>query len=116
MSTLQEDAKKLLPFVQAMADGKTVETCVRGDWFEKYNNEWSAHCVYRVKPEPKLRPYTREEWEKVDKVRHSVEGSVHAVMSVYEGGIYVHSRGSYEFSTAFRSFTHLDGSPCGVEE
>lgn len=60
----REEAKELLPIIQAFADGKTIEV---------YNNEWKtmvlkdpyfdcAPSCYRIKQEPKYRPFkTKEE-------------------------------------------------------
>ncbi len=64
MSTLQEDAKKLLPFVQAMAEGKAVQFSHTGIvWRTKDTAAgWDMTAKYRIKPEPKLRPYTRAEF------------------------------------------------------
>ena len=60
----REEAKELLPIMQAFADGKTIEI---------YDEEWKtmvfkdphfdcAPSRYRIKPEPKYRPFkTKEE-------------------------------------------------------
>lgn len=54
-------AKEYLPFVQAAADGKTIQRRSGAEW-----QDWSdsAHCAfdldpecYRIKPEPKLRAW-----------------------------------------------------------
>lgn len=63
--SLQEDAKKMLPFIQAMAEGKTVQTrnLLNGKWIE--SSDWLYHTCpqreHRIKPEPVYRPWTPEE-------------------------------------------------------
>jgi hypothetical protein len=118
MSTLQEDAKRIQPLVEAIAEGKTVEYRLRDSvsWNDKTVLGFDLrNCEYRIKPEPKYRPYTREEWEKVDKVRDKTTGSVRAVVAVNEC-VCVYGLCAYGFDAAMDRFTHLDGSPCGVEE
>ena len=62
-------AKEYLPFVQAAAEGKIIQHKTPGlyDWkdcdpqigyFEDNDND---HIVFRIKPEPKLRPWKPEE-------------------------------------------------------
>ncbi len=115
--SLQEDAKRILPYVQAMAEGKTVE--MRPDrscfWKEQAIANFSYLLHYRIKPEKKWRPYTREEWERVDKVRHKTQQSVHVVLTVYEDLVCVNGYSCTTFGDAMEKFTNLDGTPCGVE-
>ena len=62
----REEAKELIPIIQAFADGKTIEFFKQGEWIELNDPDfmWSAD-KYRIKPEPKYRPFkTQEEcWE-----------------------------------------------------
>lgn len=116
--SLQEDAKKILPFVQAMAEGKTVEfrhvsECL---WRNKlYADSWdNCSYVYRIKPEKKRRPYTREEWERVVRVRYKANGHSVPVGQIGNEIVWLGSS-PYTFEEAFFKYTHLDGTPCGVE-
>lgn len=123
MSDLQNNAKALLPVIQAAADGKDVEVRFKGskkDLWELRTNSgarWDlSNFEYRIKPEPKLRPYTREEWERVDKVRDKDTGVVSSVLSVTDCTVYVYGLYGFGFHDAMERFEHLDGSPCGVME
>ncbi len=116
MSNLQEEAKKILPFVQAVAEGKAVQVRLNGHWIDKRGQIWNTEADYRIKPEPKLRPYTREEWEKVDKVKNKSQGSTHTVLIVYDTLVHISGFVTYRFDQAMEVFTNLDGSPCGVLE
>ena len=51
----KEKAKDYLPFVQAMADGKTIQFKTdRGNWKDGVNLEFSLDPKnYRIKPEPR---------------------------------------------------------------
>lgn len=69
----REEAKNLLPLIQAFADGKKIEFEKHGDgarWTLAPNPEFeNASCQYRVKPEPKYRPFrnTEECWQEMQK-------------------------------------------------
>jgi len=60
----REQAKQLLPIIQAFAEGKTIEyrKDPSDDWgsLTSYNFNDPLGC-YRIKPEPKLRPWTKQE-------------------------------------------------------
>ena len=72
MKLTREEAKEMLPIIQAWADGQTV------DWYDPAIG-WRLSGFtldfdkkpnfYRIKPEPKYRPFkTREEcWEEMHK-------------------------------------------------
>lgn len=50
----QEQAKRLLPAIQAFAEGKAVQVRngATGAWYDTSNPVWSPYQDYRVKPEP----------------------------------------------------------------
>ena len=116
---LQEDANKILPFVQAMAEGKTVEIMVGGNWFEKFNSNWSAGLQYRIKPEPTYRPYTRDECVEhcLGKLlTHSEWKCVSLITAVTDTMVYNGmDMSGRTFAWLLAKCTHLDGSPCGIK-
>lgn len=61
----REEAKQLLPIIQAFVEGKTIECKCKslfGSWTESKSPSWSVKLEYRVKPESKYRPFkTKEE-------------------------------------------------------
>ena len=70
----REQAKELLPIIQAFAEGKTVEVRPKSEY---YPREWiettilsfdNSH-VYRIKQEPKYRPFKNAEecWQEMQK-------------------------------------------------
>lgn len=68
----REQAKALLPIIQAKAEGKTIQVkAIDGMWYDdedmlKFD---SSPQNYRIKPEPKCRPFNnaRECWEEMQK-------------------------------------------------
>ena len=61
----KEEAKELLPIIQAFAEGKTIEYSNQDkQWFKTDYPIWTNNCKYRIKPEPKYKPFdTKEECE-----------------------------------------------------
>lgn len=61
----REEAKELLPIIQAFAEGKTIQGRTKNrPWFDLLDNklEMCGLFEYRIKPEPKYRPFkTKEE-------------------------------------------------------
>ncbi|MEG1651930.1 MAG: hypothetical protein RR390_00380 [Hafnia sp.] len=50
MNELQEWCKKILPVVQAAANGEDIEICVYGKWVEAKASAMSSSSEYRIKP------------------------------------------------------------------
>ena len=66
----REEAKELLPIMQAFAEGKTIEYRESGGaWKVARTPTWSSRFFYRIKPEPRYRPFkTQEEcWNEMQK-------------------------------------------------
>lgn len=54
----REEAKKLLPVIQAFAEGKCVETKTGSGWINIENMSFAGNPdSYRIKPEPKYRQF-----------------------------------------------------------
>ena len=127
--SLQEDAKKILPFVQAMAEGMTVEynqsIAGNANWFEKRDLQFYSETKYRIKPEKKWRPYTREEFiEKcMGKPLRRIGCSDIVMITILsdfnfytnESGNMGNAKHRIGICDLMKLYTHLDGSPCGVE-
>lgn len=59
----REEAKELLPIIQALSEGKTVQFLSNGEWIDTDDPVFARQVDnYRIKPEPKYRPFrTKEE-------------------------------------------------------
>lgn len=59
----KENARDYLPLVQALAEGKTIQSIHNGEWFDLPNASFSgAANLYRIKPEPKKGWYRVALW------------------------------------------------------
>lgn len=123
----KEQAKELLPIIQAFSEGKTIESrYIKGDtslWYDDNNPDFDEDFEYRIKPELKYRPFEnkKECWEEMQK--HQPIGWIKSgellinIISI-GAGITVHnsiSNCGYSFKSAF-SLKFADGTPFGIIE
>ena len=120
----REEAKELLPIMQAFAEGKTVQHfSVGGRWIDCNDPLFSRDVKYRIKPESKYRPFKNnaECWEEMKK--HSNFGWVIRsgvflmVQSIYLDAIHtIEDKHGIDFENAFTELTFTDGAPFGLME
>ena len=123
-----EEAKQLLPIIQAFAEGKEIETLdAHGIWREVENPVFVDSITYnsikyRIKPEPKYRPFkTQEEcWQEMLKhqpfgwVRSTISDNLYLIESISDGINYNKTLASY--NEAFEWVKFADGTPFGIKE
>lgn len=130
----REEAKELLPIIQAFAEGKKIEYSDGENWIETETPSWSNYYyTYRIKPEPKYRPFrTQEEcWSEMHKHQPfgwiTLQGRDHPgskafIIKITEGCFYYAGIDghicsncySYEFDRHLWLFA--DGEPFGIKE
>ena len=120
----REETKEMLPIIQAWAEGKTIQVKEHGRWVELCIDDFNL-CpdMYRIKPEPKYRPFkTQEEcWQEMH--QHPDFGWVLAkdskimyhICVVGIGYVLIDSM-SPIFSEAFAEYKFTDGTPFGIRE
>lgn len=118
--------KELLPVITAFAEGKTIEVKnKKNEWNEMDDPHFDADPkVYRIKPEPKYRPFesAKECWEEIEKHSHlgwikfkGVEESYIHCEAIGDSGIFYNSD-TWTFEYMFDNFAFIDGSPFGRKE
>ena len=115
----RENAEKLLPIIKAFSEGKKIE-------HKNYKNEWSVleelkfsddPSNYRIKPEPKYRPFKSVEecWEEMQK--HQPFGWVKVKDKLASNKYNVLDLTTYsDFDYRFKNYTFSDGAPYGIKE
>ena len=112
----REDSKELLPIIQAFVEGKTIEFRERGCtlWTESVSPIFNfAIFEYRIKPEPKYRPFKDAEecWQEMQK--HQPFGWV----KTDEGYEQIwHVNKGDDFNATLKTCTFADGTPFGIKE
>ena len=131
----REQLKIMLPIMQAFAEGKTLQYRVNRE-----NNEWKdidnpsfydAPSEYRIKPEPKYRPFKNKEECWSEMLKHQPFGwttdkcKYFHIVCVHEGNIefspYEDNGGLCSCIITFaevleRGLTFADGTPFGIKE
>lgn len=120
----REQAKQILPFLQAFAEGKTLQIKDDEEWRDLNEPSFAGHLLdfYRVKPEPKYRPFkdADECWEEMQKhqpfgwVRRQYDGGYFLIDSIEESRGH-HGSSSFTFKGASEQCTFADGTPFGIE-
>lgn len=112
----RNQAKQLLPIIQAYVEGKTIQSrCVKGDtslWYDEEDPSFDDDFEYRIKSEPKYRPFANAEecWAEMQK--HQPFGWVKYI-DKYISISAIDSNNDYE--TDFGDYTFADGTPFGVK-
>lgn len=134
----REEAKKLLPIIQAYSEGKTIQSrCITAEtslWWDDNNPTFEVDDFdYRIKPESKYRPFknAKECWQEMQKHqpfgwlkdKDSELRNIQALtekMSTIADGVYLRGinliNGWHVFEEAVKEYTFADGTPFGILE
>ena len=124
MSMNRKEATELLPIIQAFAEGKEIEI------FDKTMKMWKTamlphfDCdsnIYRIKPEPKYRPFkdAKECWQEMQKhqpfgwVKTKDKGIRLCMSGLNQKSAF--TQVGHEYDEAFDEFIFADGLPFGVK-
>lgn len=130
----REQVKELLPIIQAFADGKAIEVRRNskynpGEWIETTTPTFDIKShEYRIKPEPKYRPFKDAEecWQEMQKHKpfgwvkdkNKEDGTYVMVTKVSDGRDDMVINGNYNWRLdgLLKCFTFADGTPFGIKE
>ena len=123
----KEEAKYLSEILKAYSEGKTIQ------WSWKNCNSWNTiigpwdfindidKIKYRIKPEPKLRPYANaEEFLKAMKEHGPymtyIRGNCYYLPIFVGGSTIVVDANQPDYKDTMESYKWQDGTPCGIFE
>ena len=122
----REEVKVFLPIIQAFAEGKVIECRTKpsalskswqdmNEWTEMEELEYWNNIEYRIKPEPKYRPFKDAEecWEEMQ--NHQPIGYTKLIGGI-EYSFITDVDNTINYSDAIRDYTFADGTPFGVKE
>lgn len=123
----RNQAKDLLPIIQAYAEGKAIESrCIKGDkslWYDDEDPSFDDDFEYRLKSEPKYRPFKDAEecWQEMQK--HQPFGWAKSILFKdldlvqRVTTLYVEiNRDIINYKDTLEKFTFADGTPFGIKE
>lgn len=119
----RNQAKEFYPILRAFAEGKDIESHVNGKWYRVIEicNDINPQD-YRIKPEPKFRPFANAEecWAEMQKhqpfgwVKSTLFKDLALVQRVTT--LYVEiNRDIIDYKDTLEKFTFADGTPFGVK-
>ena len=117
----REEVKEWLPIIQAYADGKNIqfrERDIEEPSFDGHLNE------YRIKPEPKYRPFKNQKecWNEMLKHQpfgwiKSNAGNIFNIIAMANQNHAIKLNECYsKYSDIFKDFKFTDGTPFGIKE
>lgn len=131
----RNQAKEFYPILQAYAEGRVIECRTKPSAIEDENvpNEWVetkeigfwCDIEYRIKPEPKYRPFanTEECWTEMLKhqpfgwIKSKEDGSRSLItLIISEEDIDINCIGSFNSDKIMKRFTFADGAVFGILE
>lgn len=133
----REEAKVLLPIIQAFAEGKVIEcrtkpsliegSDVPNDWTEMKEIGFWNNIEYRIKPEPKYRQFKDAEecWQEM--LKHnpfgwikckdaSVPSKFMIINSVRNKEVSITLGIDFTYNELLECYTFADGTPFGIKE
>lgn len=123
----RNQAKELLPIIKAFSEGKVIQV-------KQTTGNWMSYCdiafnsdpkCYRIKPEPKYRPFKDAEecWQEMLKhepfgwVKDKEDGHLVLITEIDRtGNISLLCNGGWDLDGIKDNFTFADGTPFGLEE
>ena len=115
----REQAKELLPIIQAFAEGKIIQDKIEGltDWCDtdEINLQYEGQKIkHRIKPELKYRPFkSRDEcWNEM--LKHQPFGWLINRDAQYINPLSIGD--GKDFVNWFNLYTFADGTPFGIKE
>ena len=120
----REEAKELLPIMQAYAEGKTIQFLNGGKWYDVYETDFhQSPDIYRIKPEPNYRPFNTQEECCNEMLKHQPFGWVRSINtkrlrnidSIGNSSIDIKGSILY-FDVALNVYSFVDGTPFGIKE
>lgn len=123
----RQEAKELLPIIQAFAEGKIIQ-------FKNAFGNWVDCCdgalfnyppkEYRIKPEPKYRPFKDKEecWQEILKhhpigwIKDIPNNNFYSITEVTDNACIFTDGFKLLFNDGYKYLTFIDGTPFGIKE
>ena len=111
----RKNTKELLPIITAFAEGKEIQFFHCGVWSDLLSPKFDKEpYLYRIKPEPKYRPFKSVEecWNEMQKHQPFgwLKSKTTLQLNTYEISEYS------DWERRFNNYTFADGTPYGIKE
>ena len=127
----REEVKQLLPIIQAFAEGKAIESrCIKGDkslWYDDEEPSFDNDLEYRLKPDPKYRPFKDAEEFWTEMLKHQPFGWIKPkgddtiskfmlIDSLMDEVVTVRTNIRFNYQELLEYYTFADRTPLGILE
>lgn len=124
----RNQAKQLLPIIQAYVEGKPIQSrCVKGDtslWYDEEDPSFDDDFEYRIKPESKFRPFKNAEECLSEMLKHqpfgftkfkNAKSGYYMITYIASGAVVGMNNTPFDYESMFDTYTFADGTPFGVK-
>ena len=121
----REEAKQLLPIIQAFAEGKEIQQTDGYDWYDLDNPDFMASgSSYRIKPETKYRPFKNADecWQEMQKykpfgwLKDKNDGHLTLITVVDNDKMMaLNGRVGWDFLGMMNNYVFANGTPFGIK-
>ena len=121
----REEAKQLLPIIQAFAEGKVIQQTDGYDWYDLDDPDFMANgSSYRIKPETKYRPFKNADecWQEMQKYKPfgwlKDKNDGHLILITVVGNdkmMALNGRVGLDLLGMMNNYVFADGTPFGVK-
>ena len=121
----REEAKQLLPIIQAFAEGKAIQQTDGYDWYDLDDPDFMANgSSYRIKPETKYRPFKNADecWQEMQKYKPfgwlKDKNNGHLILITVVGNdtmMALNGRVGLDLLGMMNNYVFADGTPFGVK-
>lgn len=130
----RNQAKEFYPILQAFVEGKAIECRTKpstlskswqgmNDWTEIKEIGYQDNIEYRIKPEPKFRPFKDAEECWTEMLKHqpfgwvkSKENGYYSFITMLNNRFRLNGYDGWRFDDTINKFTFADGTTFGVKE
>ena len=119
----REEAKELLPIIQAWAEGKNIQFLSDGEWHDINQADFTCYPdKYRIKPEQKYRPFKTQEECLNEMLKHQPfgwiknnDGYIFNILAMLKTSVKLNEcyKNNCEL---FKGYKFIDGTPFGIKE
>ena len=121
----REEAKQLLPIIQAYVEGKAIQQTDGYDWYDLDDPDFMANgSSYRIKPETKYRPFKNADecWQEMQKhqpfgwLKDKNDGHLTLITVVDNDNMMaLNGRVGWDFLSMMNNYVFADDTPFGVK-
>lgn len=127
------EIQRLMPIFQAMAEGRTIQFATNGNsWIDIDGDEEGLFLdtliatpqSYRIKPEPKFRPFANAEECWSEMLKHqpfgftkfkNAKSGYYMITYIASGAVVGMNNTPFDYESMFDTYTFADGTPFGVK-